>query len=344
MRCLMYIGPMERTLARRIIVIGGLLFFTVLAGTAGFVVVERYTPFDAFYMTLITITTVGYQEIRPLSHSGRIFNSFLILFGVSVMFFAVGAVTQTIIEWELQGTFRIRRRKRLIDKLENHYIICGYGRVGRHASLELQKAGAPFVVIDRNEQRAENARKSGMHVIVADSTRDDSLRQAGIVRAAGLVSALATDADNLFVILSARTMNARMTIVTRASEEESEVKLRRAGADTVFAPFSITGHRLAHSLLRPHVSTFLDSATGFIGLDVSIEQVQVGTSSKVVGKSLKELHVGREMGVIVLAIRKPGGEMQFNPPAEAALCVGDYLIAMGGGENLRRLDAFLTGK
>ncbi len=322
--------------------IGGLLLFTVAAGTAGFVVVEGYSTFDAFYMTLITITTVGYQELRPLSHAGRVFNSFLILFGVSVMFFAVGAVTQTIIEWELQDTFRIRRRKRMIDKLKNHYIVCGYGRVGRHASFELQKAGAPFVVIDRVEQRAESARKAGMMAIVADSTRDETLREAGITRAAGLVSALATDADNLFVILSARTLNPALNIVTRASEEEAEVKLRRAGADTVLAPFSMTGHRLANALLRPHVSAFLDSATGFIGLDVSIEQVQIANDCAVVGKTLLELHLGREMGVIVLAIRRPVGEMLFNPPAEAALGAGDYLIAMGNAESLRRLERLIT--
>jgi len=334
---------METTLARRILLIGGLLFFTVLTGTAGFVLIEHYSVFDAFYMTLITISTVGYQEVHPLSQPGRIFNSFLILFGVSVMFFGVGAVTQTIIEWELQDTFRIRRRRRVIDRLKNHYIVCGFGRVGRHASFELQRAGAPFVVIDRSETRVEAAMKAGMTAFLADSTRDDSLRAAGIARAAGLVSALATDADNLFVILSARTLNPKLTIVTRASEEEAEEKLRRAGADTVFAPFSIAGHRLAHSLLRPHVSTFLDSATGLIGLDVSIEQVQVGAGSPVVARSLRDLHLGREMSVIVLAIRKPGGQMLFNPPAETGLEAGDYLIAMGGGENLRRLERLLTG-
>jgi voltage-gated potassium channel len=333
---------MEKTLARRIVLIGGLLVFTVLAGTAGFVLVEHYTPFDAFYMTLITISTVGYQELHTLSHAGRVFNSFLILIGVIVMFFAVGAITQTIIELELQDTFRIRRRKRVIEKLRNHYIVCGYGRVGRHAALELHKAGAAVVVMDRAEARAETARQAGLNVVLADSTRDESLRQAGITRAAGLVSALATDADNLFVILSARNLNPKLTIATRASEEEAEEKLRRAGADTVFAPFSMTGHRLANSLLRPHVSTFLDSATGFIGLDVSIEQVQIGPACGVVSKSLQELHIGREIGVIVLAIRKPGGEMHFNPAAETALGEGDYLIAMGRAENLRRLEELVA--
>ena len=282
---------MEKTLARRAALVGGLLISSLGFGTIGFMVVEGYPAFDAFYMTLITVATVGYMEIHPLSHAGRVFNSFLILFGVSAVFFGVGALTQTIIELELQDTFGKRRRKRVIDGLKDHYIICGFGRVGRHAAFELQRTGVPFVIIDRSEPRAEMARQAGMHVLVADSTRDESLRQAGILRARGLVSALATDADNVFVILSAKTLNPNLTVVTRASEEEAEQKLRLAGADTVFAPFSMAGHRLAQALVRPHVSTFLDFATTAMGLDVAIEQVEVARSSEVIAKSLKELHL-----------------------------------------------------
>ncbi|HXJ43667.1 MAG TPA: TrkA family potassium uptake protein, partial [Bryobacteraceae bacterium] len=200
----------------------------------------------------------------------------------------------------------------------------------------------PFVVMDRNEARTEAARQAGMNILVADSTRDESLRQAGIARARGLVSALATDADNLFVILSAKTLNPNLTIVTRASEEEAEEKLRRAGANTVFAPFSMAGHRLAQALVRPHVSTFLDFATTAMGLDVSIEQVEVARDSDVLSKSLRDLHLSRDYGVIILAIRKPGGQMIFNPPAESTIATGDYLIAMGAIENLQRLEKLVT--
>ena len=335
---------MDRGVARRAALVGGLLALVIAFGTIGFVVVEGFGLFDAFYMTLITVTTVGYFEVHALSHAGRVFNIFLIVFGVSAVFFAVGALTQTMIELELQGTFGRRRRKRLIDGLNEHFIICGYGRVGRHASYELMRTGVPFVIIDRSEQRAEAARKAGMNVVVADSTRDDSLRQAGIARARGLVSALATDADNLFVILSAKTLNPKLTVVTRASEEEAEEKLRRAGADTVFAPFSMAGHRLAQALVRPHVSTFLDFATTAVGLDVSIEQVEIAANSTVERKSLRDLHLSRDYGVIVMAIRKPGGEMLFNPPAETTMNAGDYLIAMGAIENLQRLERLVTGK
>ncbi len=335
---------MERSLARRAAMVGGLLATTVGFGTLGFVIVEGYPVFDAFYMTLITVSTVGYQEIHPLSHAGRVFNSFVILFGVCVVFFGVGAVTQTIIELELQDKFGKRRRKRVIDGLKDHYIICGFGRVGRHAAFELQRTGAPFVVIDRSDARVEMARQAGMNAVLADSTRDESLRQVGIAKAKGLVSALATDADNVFVILSAKTMNPKLTVVTRASEEEAEQKLRLAGADTVFAPFSMAGHRLAQALVRPHVSTFLDFATTAMGLDVAIEQVEVSGLSEVISKSLRELHLSRDYGVIVMAIRKAGGEMLFNPPAESTISAGDYLIAMGAIENLQRLEKLVTAR
>jgi voltage-gated potassium channel len=239
---------MHSHLARRVILIAGLLFISLCIGTVGFRLIEGYSLFDAFYMTLITITTVGYQELRPLSRSGRVFNSFLILFGVSAMFLAVGAMTQTIIEFELENRYGKRRKKHMISKLGEHFIVCGFGRVGRNASYELQRANVPFLVVDRNEQRAARATDAGMLAVIADATRDESLRELGVLRARGLIAALPSDAENLFIILSAKTLNPKLTVVTRASEEESEEKLRRAGADIVFAPYTVAGRQLAHAL------------------------------------------------------------------------------------------------
>lgn len=330
-------------LARRITLIGALLLFTMAMGTVGFVAIEHYPVFDAFYMTLVTISTVGYQELHPLSQSGRYFNSFLIFFGVSVMFFSVGAITQVVIDLELVDPFGKRRIKRMIDTLNGHFIVCGFGRVGRNASEELLRAEAPFVIIDRNEERVARAMGRGMIAFAADSTRDDTLRAAGIDRARGLVSALATDADNLFVILSAKSLNPKLMVVTRAAEEEAEEKLRRAGADTVFAPYSITGHRLAQALLKPHVSRFLDFTTNGIGLNVAIEQLQVSPGTEFASRTLRDMQLRRELGVIVLAIRKKGGHMVFNPPADTEMATGDYLIAMGELPNLQKLERLLTG-
>jgi voltage-gated potassium channel len=335
---------MDRRLARRVAFVAGLLLLTLCIGTAGFRFIEGYALFDAFYETLTTITTVGLEQIRPLSHAGRVFNSFLILFGVIAMFLSVGAITQTIIDMELRDPLNKRRTKRMIDKLQNHFIVCGFGRVGRNAAFELQRANVPFLVIDRAEDRVERAIHSGMVAVLADSTRDDSLREAGVARARGLIAALATDADNLFVILSAKNLNPHLNVVTRAAEEDAEEKLRRAGADTVFAPYTIAGLRLAQALIRPHVSRFLDFTTKNVGLDVAIDQVQVAPGTEFTGKTLREMQIRRELGIIVLAIRKSDGQMVFNPPAEMEICAGDFLIVMGEQVNLQDLEDRLTSK
>jgi voltage-gated potassium channel len=331
-------------LARRLILIGLALATTLLTGTLGFTLIDHYPVFDAFYMTLTTMTTVGYGEIHPLSHAGRIFNSFLIFFGVTTIFIAIGAMTQTIIEIEFGDAIGKRRNKRMIDKLKDHYIICGYGRVGRGAANELMRAGAPFVVVDIAPERVERAMLAGMLAVAADSTRDDTLHEVGIERARGLVAALATDADNLFVLLSAKGLNREIFVATRAAEEGAEEKMRRAGADAVFAPYSITGHRLAQSLLRPHVLQFLDFTTKEVGEDVSIEQVRVGENSEMVDRTIKEMQLRKEVGVIVMAIRKSDGEMLFNPPADTAVRGGDFLIVMGRPGNLRSLENLLAAR
>ena len=329
-------------LARRFILIVVAIVTTLTIGTVGFTVIDGYPPFDAFYMSLTTMTTVGYGEIHPLSQAGRIFNSFLIVFGVTTIFIAIGAMTQTIIELEFGDAIGKRRNKRMIDNLKDHYIICGYGRVGRGAAHELRHAGVPFVVVDNNPDRVEGAMLAGMLAVAADSTQDETLRLVGIERARGLVAALATDADNLFVLLSAKGLNPQIYVATRAAEEGAEAKMRRAGADAVFAPYAMTGHRLAQSLLRPHVVQFLDFTTKDVGEDIAIEQVRVSGASEMVSKTIKEMQLRKEVGVIVMAIRKESGEMVFNPPAETAVQGGDYLIVMGRPGNLRTLETLLA--
>lgn len=303
--------------------------------------IEGYPLFQAFYMTLLTMTTVGYGD--SLHDSGRIFNSFLLVVGVTTILVAIGAMTQTIVEAEFGEALGKRRNKRMIEKLHDHFIICGYGRVGRGAAAELQKSGVPFVVVDIDDDRVEKAIVAGMLAVAADSTRDETLRLVGVTRARGLVCALATDADNLFVLLSAKFLNPGIYVATRAAEESAEEKMRRAGADAVFAPYAITGHRLAQALVRPHVVQFLDFATQAAGLNVVLEQVRVSERSDLVARSIRELQIGRQYGVIVLAIRKGDGEMVFNPAADTAIAAGDYLIVMGQGDKLRTLEGMLGG-
>ena len=329
-------------LRNRLIFIGIALLTTLTGGTLGFIVIENYPPFDAFYMTLITITTVGYQELHPLSPAGRVFNSFLIFFGVTIMLLAVGGMTQAVIELELNQYFGKRRNKKMIDKLNDHYIICGFGRVGRGAATELQRAGVPFLVVDKNEDRVEWAMKMEMLAVLADATDDETLREAGVLRAKGLIATLSSDADNLFVILSAKALKPTLLVSARIAAEETERKMRLAGADYVFAPYDMTGNRMAQVMLKPHVFQFIDFTTKSLGLDVGIEQVRVPPGSEFVSKSLQEMQIRKELGVIVLAIRKSDGRMLFNPPADAEIEGGDFLIVMGEAANLQKLEQTLS--
>src|SRR5579864_4255442 len=331
-----------RRFRNRLILIVTALVAILTAGTLGFIVIDGYPPFDAFYMTLITVSTVGYAEVHPLSHAGRVFNSFLIFFGVTIMLLAVGGMTQAIIELELNQYFGKRRNKKMIDKLNDHYIVCGFGRVGRGAASELQRAGVPFLVVDKSEDRVEWAMKAGMLAALADATDDGTLRDAGIMRAKGLIATLQSDADNLFVILSAKALKPSLLVSARIATEETERKMRLAGADYVFAPYDMTGYRMAQVMLKPHVSQFIDFTTKSIGLDVGIEQVRIPVSSEFAHKSLLETQIRKELGVIVLAIRKSDGRMLFNPPAEAAIESGDHLIVMGEPHDLRRLEQMMA--
>ncbi len=327
---------------KRLILIGVAVILIMAGGTLGFILIDHYPVFDAFYMTLITISTVGYEEVHPLSRAGQIFNSFLIFFGVTIMLLAVGGMTQAIIELELNQYFGKRRTRKMIDALRDHYIVCGFGRVGRGAAAELQRASVPFLVVDKSEDRVEWAIKAGMLAALADATDDETLKHAGVLRAKGLIATLQSDADNLFVILSAKSLKPGLQVSARVNSEQSEKKMRLAGADYVFAPYDMTGNRMAQVMLKPHVSQFIDFTTKGMGLDVGIEQVRVPAKSEFVSKSLLDTHIRKDMGVIVLAIRKADGRMLFNPPAEASIDAGDHLIVMGEAQGLRRLEQVLA--
>ena len=330
-------------LRRRALFFFGLMLALIVFGTSGFIIVERYPWFDALYMTVITLTTVGYYEVRALSTAGRVFNMILLLVGVNAILFGVGMMTSTIIELQIDHYFDRKRRQRMIDSLHDHFIICGFGRVGRGAAYELMRAKVPIVVIDNDEDRIEMVIKAGMLGVLADSTRDESLRGVRIDRARGLVAALASDADNLFLTLSAKTLNPKLTVATRANEEESAAKLRRAGADSVVSPYGVTGSRLAQSLIRPHVTQFLDYAMLDPAVDLGIEQFRIDESSALSRRSLRDLkELRREYGVTVLAIRRTNGEMFFNPDADSQINAGDHLIVMGKSSSLQALEKILV--
>lgn len=327
---------------RRLVLLALLLLGVVAAGTAGFVWIEGWPVFDGLYMTIITLTTIGYGETHPLSDRGRVFNVGLIVVGFTTLFALVGTLTQALIEFELGTYFGQRRMERQLGKLKDHFIVCGLGRVGRAVVREFDSAGVPYVIIESNPERARWAVTRDLLLVTGDATREEVLRQAGVERARSLIAAVAGDAENIYIILTARELNPGLKIVARAAEEEAEKSMRRAGADLIISPYSYTGHRLAQALLRPHVVDFLDTLMGPLAggdLKLQIEEVQVGERSGLAGHTLEEAQIRQSLGIIVLAVKKAGGAaLDFNPPPSARIDSGDWLIAMGQSENLKKLE------
>ena len=332
------------TLKWRFLAITGVLVVATLIGTIGFRIVEGWPLFDAFYMTLMTLTTVGYGEVHPLSFHGRLFASFVMLVGVAGVFVSFAILGDTLLRLELADYFGRRRRTRMLQHIEGHYIVCGAGRVGRSVVLELLRGGVQVVLIDNDPERVKWGEALGIPTLTADASKDETLRQARVETAVGLVAAISSDAENVYVTLSAKVLSPSVHIAARASDAQAEEKLRRAGAATVLTPYTYIGHRLAQSLLRPHVVSFLDVASTFgkTDLDLDIEQLRVAPSSQLSSRTLAEANLGRTYGVIVLAVRRAGGTMEFNPQADVRLEAGDVLIAMGERQKLRRIETELN--
>jgi voltage-gated potassium channel len=338
------LDPPTRILRRRLLAIGAVLVSAALIGTTGFHLIEGWPLFDAFYMSLMTLTTVGYGEVHPLSFNGRLFASFVMLVGVATVFVSFAVLGDTLLRLELSDYFGRRRRTRMLERIAGHYIVCGAGRVGRSVVLELLQGGARVVLIDNDPERLKWGEAHGIVTLTADASKDETLREARIDTAAGLVSAIASDAENVYVTLSAKELNPSLHVAVRASDEQAEKKLQRAGATTVLTPYTYIGHRLAQSLLRPHVLSFLDVASAFgkTELDLAIEQLRVSPGSVLSSKTMEEVQLGRIYGVIVLAVRRQSGVMQFNPQAYVRLEDGDVLIAMGERQKLKQLENALS--
>jgi voltage-gated potassium channel len=322
--------------------IGLALALVILAGTAGFHFIEGWPWFDGFYMVVTTLTTIGYQETHPLSHAGRVFNIVVIFAGVSLVFLGIGALTQALLEFELRSFFGRRKMEREIDRLTDHYIICGAGRVGRSAARELARRPVPFVIVDHDDVKAAHYSQEWL-VLVGDATQEQTLREAHIERARGLVAATTTDATNLYIILTARGLNPKLKIIARASEEHAEKHLLTAGADSIVSPYSFAGQRIAQTFLRPHVVSFLDTATTHLGMDLEIGEICVHPQSSFAGKTIETSRIRQERGVIILAIKREHG-MRFNPAPDDRIEPGDYLIAMGEPAQLRQVEQMAVSK
>ena len=323
---------------RNLRVVGLALLGLGLVGTAGFHWIEGWPWLDSLYMVVTTFTTVGYMEIHPLSQAGRVFNLVLILSGVGLVFLGLGTLTQALLEFELEQFFGRRKMERDISRLTGHYILCGAGRVGRAAATELARKPVPFVMVENSAAKLERLSQDWL-TLSGDATQEETLRKARIEQAQGLVAATTTDAINIYIVLTARGINPRLKIIARASEESAEKHLRTAGADSVISPYSFAGHRIAQSFLRPNVLDFLDIATAHDQkLEVEIEEILVEGGSRLAGVTIGESKVHEAMGVIILAIKRDGAAMRFNPSAGDRIQVGDNLIAVGQASGLRQLE------
>jgi voltage-gated potassium channel len=314
----------------------------ILFGTVGFHFIEGWSYADSLYMTVQTLTTVGYGDLPPASAKGRAFAVVVMLVGAGGVALFVSTIVQSVVQLELMSTFGQRLLSKRMSKLHDHYIICGSGRVGSHLVRDLLQEKLPFVVIERDQQRAAEFSQRGVNVLVADATLEDSLRDVGVQHARGLAACLPDDADNVYVVLTARDLNPQLQIVARAAEEQAVVKLVRAGANHVVAPTILGGHRMAVALTKPAVGEFFDSVVSN-ELGLKFEQVEVNPASPLIGKTLGLTPILSELDVVLISIRRQNGEILFNPNADAMIHKRDLLIAIGRVESLIKLNQLAGG-
>jgi voltage-gated potassium channel len=311
-------------------------------GTVGFHVLEGWSWFRSFYGTLMTVTTIGAEPENQLSYPGEVFNVLMMIIGFGVVGFIMAMIAQGVIEFELGTFFGRRRMEKEIARIQDHIIICGAGRVGRRLAVEVAARKIPLLIIEQDPAKAQWAVEQNLPVIIGDATHEAVLRQARIEHARGLASAVTSDAQNVYIVLTARGMAPKLPIVTRASEEHAESKLVKAGADTVISPYTYAGVRMARTLTRPNVQRFIDVALSSLNdgdLDLQIEEVRVANTSKLAGSTLAESDLRHRLGVIILAIRSEAQGLDFNPKADRKIAPGDFLIAMGDSQKLKSLES-----
>ena len=324
--------------ARRLVFTLGVLVLLVIAGTAGYHLIEGWPLFDALYMTIITITTVGFMEVHPLSGAGKVFTMLLSMGGVFTAFYAATAIIGSVVSGEVRRVLGRQRMEHKLAELRNHMVVCGYGRMGRLVCDEFSALGLPFVVVERDAGLLEGFHQPHGIPLHGDATSDEVLKRAGVDRARGLVTVAASDADNLYITMSARFLNDKLFIVARAEEEGAEKKLVRAGASRAVSPYAIGGQRVALAVLRPHVMDFIELATRSEHLELQIEETEVHAGSVLSGRTLRDSPVRSELGIIIVAVKKPDGKMVFNPAPELVIEPRDLLITLGHRQQLDRLE------
>lgn len=324
-------------LKKRLLLAHLAIFLMIAGGSVGYHFIEGHNWLDSIYLTTTTVTTVGYGDYVPETAAGKAFTSVYILFGVGTVLYALSILAQAFIRAEVLTPLGVRRRTREMEKLAGHYIICGAGRVGRRVIATLQKEGIAFVVIELDEKKVEQiGGTGGQFAIIGDATLEQNLLEAGVDRAVGLATCLPDDAANIYVVLTARDLNKKLHIVSRAVEEQAEPKLIRAGANRVVAPTIIGSLSMARALIKPAIADFMDSIVAE-NLDLVFEEVPIYDNEAYIGKRLAETNIARELNLLVVAIRRKEGEMMFHPSGETTIEEGDLLIVIGKAESMQKL-------
>lgn len=334
---------MPASVAERVVrggpVLAAALFVSVLAGgTLGYAAIEGWSVWDAFYMTVTTVATVGYREVHALSRVGQAFTVLLIFSGVGTALYTFSLVATAIVEGGLPDRLRQRRQARMMEQIEGHFILCGFGRIGTIVAGEFSRQQVPFVVIERDSTLAKRALEQGHLALHADATDEEVLRRAGVARARGLIAAVGTDAENVYTVLTARVLRPDLFILARSEGGDSIRKLRHAGADRVISPYQIGGQQLAQTAIRPAVVDFVELATSSEHLELTMEQITIEGASPLVNHTILEANLRQRFGVIVVAIQRKDRSMTFNPEPEARIEAGDKLVVLGKNDSLKRLE------
>ena len=313
----------------------------VALGTCGYYFVENMPIFEAFYMTIITISTVGFAEVIPLSQTGRAITVIIIILGITVGAYTIGVLVRALVEGELVQILGRRKVQKQVSGLKNHFIICGFGRIGRIVCSELANDQVDFVVIEQEASVIEHIEARKYLYLEMDATTEEALKKAGIMEAKGIVTAVNSDANNVFITMTAKSLRPDVFILARASEEKNEPKLFRAGANRVVSPYLIGGRRIAQMLKKPTVVDFVDIAMMGSHLGLMMEEAKIGEKSSLIGKNLVESNLRKDYGVIIVAIKKQSGDMVFNPTPSEELEAGDVIVVLGKREDLKRMNAVL---
>ena len=313
-----------------------ILLTIFIIGTVGFHFIEGWSFVDSFYFTITTLSTVGYGDFTPETTAGKFFAVFIIIFGVGMMFYSLVLMAETFIEARLRNLLGRGKLEKAIEKMHNHYIICGGGRIGFLICRELIAGKMPCVVIDNNPEVIQKAQDEGFIYCKGDATQDKVLIEAGIKRAKGIVCVLPSDAENLYVILTAKDLNQQIHIISRSEEEASEHRLLRAGADRVMSPYTLGGVRMAMAILRPAMLDFIEITTRQQSLELRMEEIAICKGSPFITQSLEDSGIRKRYGLIIVAVKKDSGKMIFNPMANYIIAEGDRLIAMGEDENVKQ--------